>query len=306
MLYDFPGYNVEYKSHTDMIIPTIETKMKISFTPIVLGLAIMQSVHADIVSDGEQIMNDAQTVYRGLFPSNQTTQTFAPYRYRFYPSTGIYLGVNQNDAGVYLLGGSFGDTPTYVDQTDKVITLLKAQMNDDTSNSKSDICDTSNISDGFTYRREGNTTYISTNGQCIAVPENRNACETLPERDANQQPIATGIHVLSQSSVFEFEITGLDIPGFDATAQNQINQATCTIHASKELTGQIIKSDICFDMTPQLGGIPGATPPVTNRFKSTVSFTKVDDCFKTDAAIITNLVTKEGWVNKNGTFVKVN
>ena len=34
----------------------METKMKISFTPIVLGLAIMLPVHADLVSDSEQIM----------------------------------------------------------------------------------------------------------------------------------------------------------------------------------------------------------------------------------------------------------
>ncbi len=290
---------------------TMETKMKISFTPIVLGLAIMLPVHADLVSDSEQILNDAQTVYRDLFPSNQTTQTFDPYRYRFYPSTGIYLGINQNDAGVYLLGGVFGDTPKYVDQTDKVIALLKAQINgSDTSNSKSDICDTSNISDGFTYRREGNTTYISTNGQCIAVPENRNSCETLPETDANQQPVETGIHALSQSSVTDFEITGLNLPGFDANnIQDRIDQKTCSIHAPRELTNQTIHSDICLDITSQLGAlgdIAGVTPPVTNRFKSTVSFTKVDDCFKTDAAIITNLVTNEIWTNQNGNFVKAN
>ena len=286
---------------------TMETKMKISFTPIVLGLAIMLPVHADLVSDSEQILNDAQTVYRDLFPSNQTTQTFDPYRYRFYPLTGIYLGINQNDAGVYLLGGIFGDTPKYVDQTDKVIALLKAQINgSDSSNSKSDICDTSNIADGFSYRREGNTTYISTNGQCIAVPENRNSCETLPETDANQQPIATGIHVVGQTSVLKFEITGLNVPDLDATVQSQINQKTCVIHAPRELANQTIHQDICLDMTSQLGNFPGATPPVTNRFEGTVSFTKVDDCFKTDAAIITNLVTKEGWVNQNGTFVKAN
>ena len=289
---------------------TMETKMKISFTPIVLGLAIMLPVHADLVSDSEQILNDAQTVYRDLFPSNQTTQTFDPYRYRFYPLTGIYLGINQNDAGVYLLGGIFGDTPKYVDQTDKVIALLKAQINgSDSSNSKSDICDTSNISDGFTYRREGNTTYISTNGQCIAIPENRNSCETLPETDANQQPIETGIHALSQSSVSDFEITGLNLPGFDANIQDRIDQKTCSIHAPRELTNQTIHSDICLDITSQLGAlgdISGVTPPITNRFKSTVSFTKVDDCFKTDAAIITNLVTKEIWTNQNGTFVKAN
>jgi len=286
----------------------METKMKIYFTSVVLSLAIMQVSHADLVSDSEQIMNDAETVYRDLFPSNQTTQIFDPYRYRFYPSTGIYLGVNQNDAGVYLLGGSFGDTPKYVDQTDKVISMLKTQMGNegDTSNSKSDICDTSNISDDFTYRREGNTTYISTDGQCIAIPEDRNTCETLPEIDENRQPIETGIHVLSQSSVSKFEITGLNIPGFDSTAQSQINQKTCVIHAPRELTNQTIHSDICLDMTSQLGSLPGATPPVTNRFKSTVSFAKVDDCFKSDAAIITNLVTKEGWVNQNGAFVKAN
>ena len=252
-------------------------------------------------------MDDAQIVYRGLFPSNQTTQTFDPYRYRFYPSTGIYLGINQNDAGVYLLGGSFGDTPVYVDQTDKVSTLLKAQMSGgETSNNKSDICDTSNISDGFTYRREGNTTYISTDGQCIAIPENSNACETLPETDANQQPIETGIHVVGQTSILKFEITGLDVPGLDAIVQSQVNQKTCVIHSPRELANQTIHQDICFDMTSQLGNLPGATPPVTNRFEGTVSFVKVDDCFKTDAAIITNLVTKEAWANQNGNFVKVN
>lgn len=108
----------------------MKMKMKINFTLIVLSLAIMQPVHADIISDSEQIMNDAQTVYPDLFPSKQATQTLAPYQYRFYPSTGIYLGINQDDAGVYLLGGSFGDTPRFLDKTGKVISMLKAQMGD--------------------------------------------------------------------------------------------------------------------------------------------------------------------------------
>jgi hypothetical protein len=38
--------------------------------------------------------------------------------------TGIYLGINQNDSGVYLLGGQFADTSLYVDTIENVMTLL--------------------------------------------------------------------------------------------------------------------------------------------------------------------------------------
>jgi hypothetical protein len=88
----------------------------------------MMPAHADIISDSEQIMGDAQKVYPNLFPFKQETQILEPYRYRFYPSTEIYLGINQHNSGVYLLGAQFGDTPQYVDNTKNVMTLLKNKL----------------------------------------------------------------------------------------------------------------------------------------------------------------------------------
>lgn len=82
------------------------------------------SISADIVSDAEDIMNSAQTVFPQLFPSSQTTQTQKPWLYRYYQETQIYLGVNQENAGVYVMGGIFSDTPNFVGSIDEVRTLL--------------------------------------------------------------------------------------------------------------------------------------------------------------------------------------
>ncbi len=144
--------------------------MKLIFTFIIISLTVIaRPVQADLVSDSEQIMNDAQQVYPQFFPLSQTTQVFTPYRYRFYPSTGIYLGINQNDSGVYVQGGDFGNSAVYIDNTINVIALLKSQIGSGNSNGRSAICDTRNIPTGFSYRHEGNTTFVTTNGQCLVT-----------------------------------------------------------------------------------------------------------------------------------------
>lgn len=86
-----------------------------------------QTVQADLVSDSELIMDKAEKLYPALFPSNQSTQHQNTYRYRFYPSKNIYLGINQNDSGVYLMGGEFGEEPYYVGQTETVTALLNSK-----------------------------------------------------------------------------------------------------------------------------------------------------------------------------------
>lgn len=103
---------------------------------------VMMPAHADIISDSEQIMDDAQKVYPNFFPFKQETQILEPYRYRFYPSTEIYLGINQDNSGVYLLGAQFGDTPQYVDNTKNVITLLKIKLAGSGSSGRSILNDT--------------------------------------------------------------------------------------------------------------------------------------------------------------------
>lgn len=283
--------------------------MKLSFIPMALSLAIvMQPAQADLTSDSEQIMNDAEKAFTAFFPSKQATQVVDPFRFRFYPSSGIYLGINQNDAGVYLLGGSFGNTPFYVDQTDSVIALLISQL-DNINNGKNAVCNTEDIPSSLEYRQEGDTTHITTNGQCVVLPENRSPCDIAAEKDSNDQPVATGVHVLSQTSVANFEVRGIEIPGFDSLIEQTATQTTCVIHAPAELTNHTVHLDICVDITNQLddfGSLPGINPPVTTLFTGTATINKVDDCFNTDAGSITNVVTDEIWLNQNGTFIKSN
>lgn len=54
----------------------------------------------------------AQAKMAQYFPSsaNAVNQTLDDYIYRFYPSTGIYLAINNGK--VYVMGGTFGDTPS--------------------------------------------------------------------------------------------------------------------------------------------------------------------------------------------------
>lgn len=281
--------------------------MKNFLPPLLLALAI-QPLQANIINDSEQIMNDAQQVYSELFPAEQTTQELTPYRYRFYPGTGIYLGIHQENSGVYLLGGPFGDVPFFVDSAENVKSLLKNQLKNSNHTTET-LCDTRNMPDEFTYQQEGNDIYVSTNGQCVVVPESRNVCTPQPETDENQQAIATGLHILSQSTISNFEITGLSFPGLDDILRDAASQKTCIIHAPAELANHTIHTDICIDITNQLGdisSIPGIEPPVTNRFTSVSSSSKVDDCFTTNAFSITNLVTEQHWTNQNGTFVLQN
>lgn len=68
------------------------------------------------------LMNTGETAFPNLFPGHKTTQTAGPFAYRYYPETGMYLGVvvTANAAyvlnGVYLVGGGYGTlaSPFYV------------------------------------------------------------------------------------------------------------------------------------------------------------------------------------------------
>lgn len=71
-----------------------------------------------------QLFEYAESKYPAYFPGHKATQSYAPYLYRYYPETGRYVGVAVNvpqgaaevEAGVYVLGGDFGSSPTYVGQ----------------------------------------------------------------------------------------------------------------------------------------------------------------------------------------------
>jgi hypothetical protein len=55
----------------------------------------------------ELLMNTAETAYPALFPGHKTTQSFAPFAFRYYPETGLYIGVVTSASGAYLLNGVY-------------------------------------------------------------------------------------------------------------------------------------------------------------------------------------------------------
>lgn len=82
-----------------------------------------QSPAASTVAPEEaarQLMDFAESTFPAYFPGHKTTQSLAPFVYRYYPETGIYLGVVVTAGGgyelngVYVLGGAFGASPLYV------------------------------------------------------------------------------------------------------------------------------------------------------------------------------------------------
>lgn len=275
---------------------------------------IVQSAHADIFSDCEQILDDAQQVYPEFFPSNPETQLTEQWCFRHY--AGTYLGVflksdsAYNFAGVYTLGGPFGNSPLYIDQTDHIINMLNQQLGKQAA-----VCNSNNIPKGFKYTREGDITRVTTQeGQCIELPDTQTICEPLPATTETGQVIPTQIHALSQNSISDLTLTGVDIalPGLpsipDALKQELVNDQHCTIHAPSNFLQHQVHIDVCMDLTNQLGQFatyPGITPPVTMSFQGETRANKVDNCFKTDASTVTNLVTGQLWVNQNGIFVEV-
>jgi hypothetical protein len=76
-----------------------------------------------------QLMDFGENVYPRYFPGHETTQSFPPFAFRYYPSTGVYLGVVVTSGtqyplgGVYVMGGAFGSAPLQVGQQNAFITL---------------------------------------------------------------------------------------------------------------------------------------------------------------------------------------
>lgn len=72
-----------------------------------------RALAANIVeSTGDILFNWAERAFPSLFPGHQATLSAPPYLYRFYPGTGIYVGMSGNN--VYLMGGPYGGQPVRV------------------------------------------------------------------------------------------------------------------------------------------------------------------------------------------------
>lgn len=82
-----------------------------------------QAVATSVVVPEEaalQLLDFAEARFPAFFPSRQPTRSLSPFVYRFYPQTGIHLGVvvmpglGYEYGGVYVMGGSFGAAPLFV------------------------------------------------------------------------------------------------------------------------------------------------------------------------------------------------
>ncbi len=267
-------------------------------------------IYADTGSDTEKILNWAENTYPEIFSGHQATQNIEPWLYRHYPETGIYAGVNKNDNGVYLLGGIWGDQPTYID----TLANLIAHIDSLGGNGSVAACDTSKTPAGITYSQSGNVVTVTSSGQCVAAPDlaNTNLC-SVP-----RQTTASGISLLGSNTVTSSRLEGLTInipglpdpiKGIDASA----NVKHCTINVAADTANLIVNSDLCFDITTTvtnlLAGFPvdgiALTPPVKYYTAGTYTSNIVDDCFATDATTVSDAFTGEMWVRQNGEYVKI-
>ncbi|HVZ46708.1 MAG TPA: C39 family peptidase [Ramlibacter sp.] len=77
----------------------------------------------DPIDAVEQLFNLVESRFAQFFPSHRVSANTGPFVYRFYPESGAYIAVAVGDralaaglpdSAVYVLGGAFGSTPTYV------------------------------------------------------------------------------------------------------------------------------------------------------------------------------------------------
>jgi hypothetical protein len=94
-----------------------------AFSPQVMKAAAPQAATTvTLAAAAELLLNTGESAYHSLFPVHKTTQTSGPFVYRYYPETGMYLGVvilpgsAYTLNGVYVVGPGFGTlaNPTYV------------------------------------------------------------------------------------------------------------------------------------------------------------------------------------------------
>lgn len=266
-------------------------------------------VSADTTPEIEDIFNWAENNFSEFFSDPQATQMIGEWtfrRYPFAPSGETYIGANNND--IFVLGGPWGtDAPLFVDTVSNLTSQIASSGGDvSVPGCNSDL----EIPAGMTITQSGNVVNITTNGQCIVIPEEEsNFCE------APEQLEATGISVLTTVNVTSSETTGIEIdqPGiFDpiGSIADGFTNASCTINASPEST--VINSDVCFDVTDQfssLSSIPGVTvsPPVTFAIASTTTDQIVANCFDTNATSISDAFTGESWVidTISGGFIQI-
>jgi len=268
-------------------------------------------VRADLSTDAEVLFNWAEQNYSDFFPTVAKTQTFNEWTYRFYPKTGIYVGVNKNDQSAYLLGGRFGNNPVFVGKLSDLLVQATATTGD-SSTGHSAVCNANQLPPGMSINGSGNDITLTTNGACIEISQQGAFCQ--PE----SQSTASGTSVYSNNSQLNTSTSGLTIntqgiPDPTAMIKEQLfSKNVCFLNAPDSFSQAVIHYDMCFDLTNQLKtvqSIPGVielTPPITMSLTGQTTNQIVNDCFATDAKTVVDLFNNETYIRQNGTFVKLN
>jgi len=197
-------------------------------SPIGLPLALAQSN-----TDVEKIFNWGEANFMQLFPNHQMTLTAGSWQYRFYPSTNIYIGTR--DEQVFVFGGPFGNVnPSLISTVPDLLTRI---------GSDSGVPACKNPQDGFTATQSENVVNITSNGQCLAIPND--ICEPL------FSSASTGNSVLSTTTLTSTSLSGIefDNPANAAAVQELLNAAEnkklCTLNTSTNSMNLVIHTDTC-------------------------------------------------------------
>jgi hypothetical protein len=158
-------------------------------------------------------------------------------------------------------------------------------------------CSTASAPAGFNYSQSGNTITVTTDG-CVALPTSSGICNPMAAQ-------ATGVNVLVTQNTQSFKLTGIvmNIPGlpnpFDSMASALGASSSCIRNAPAGYSSLIINTNVCYDITQQMGPALTASPspyitvtnPITMSMKGTTTMQTVADCTTTGAAVITDAFT---------------
>ncbi len=138
--------------------------LKLNIFALLLPFMMLSTqVLADTASDTETLLNWAENTRPELFPGRKSTQTLDSWIFRYYPETDIYVGVNTGDSGVYVLGGPWGETPTYIESLANIISSIDIDSSDYLC--RDHIAAENNVVGNNTYE------FIANAGECFGTVE---------------------------------------------------------------------------------------------------------------------------------------
>jgi hypothetical protein len=299
-----------------------QTARKLTNTALAMLLLAASQGQADTSSDAEKLLDWAEKTFPQYFSVHKSTLTSGPWIYRNYSEKGILAGVNKDDLKVYVMGGSFGTSPTVVGS----LADLMGQVNGTTAGGSADAfkaCDAATVPAGMTVSQSGNVVTVKTNG-CIAIPTDTSFCDIS---DLTYKKEATGISIYSTTKFLSPPVLkgityGDNYKSLieDSLGKASDNSGYCIINAPREMEANLytVNLDACYDMTStfaafkDIPSIPGAptlitvTPPVTYSLKTSSTMKQVSDCFTQGAGVVTNYLTEEVWVkNASGAYEKI-